>query len=259
MGGKATATPWRWTALLLAVALGGMALAWVTLGLPYWSIHTDNNPWTIDGREYHFQATDLFLPGPDYRTVCSVNDSSMPGWGPICTATGSAGFTGPYSDPLGPETHIQVLAQTLSFLILAIGTVSAAAIAAAVVRAIAPWDRSDGSRRRLGLVVSALLLAAGLLAVSTALYVMVEQPLAFNADSAKLGRFPGCGNTFWGSCAMNVGNSTNGVNSTETWGPATGWYLLLISGGLMLGAVGLSLRVWRRVDNQHTMSEPRLA
>jgi hypothetical protein len=96
----------------------GIVLIAATPGLGWSMTHSVINPWTVGGREYHFEATNTFLPGADARIQCSTNNTSLPGWGLVCADTGTQGFLTPYLKPITPERAIFELYEGLAATIL---------------------------------------------------------------------------------------------------------------------------------------------
>jgi len=220
----------------------GVVLIAATLGLGWSMIHTVNNPWTIGGHEYYFEATSTLLPGADYRTQCSTNNTSLPGFGFICARTGSQGFLSPYLDPTIPEREIYDLYQSLLVAIAATAVIGVVGLALQALGASSDGRRT-GRWRRVG---PTLLLVAGILAIALPVAVAVLQPLAATHDfSAVGGGGPNPLGSFWGSCSP-TSTPCLGQNTTETWGPGPGWYVALGSGVCLLvaGAIGWKLKPW---------------
>jgi hypothetical protein len=226
------------TALFILGGVGIVLIA-ATLGLGWSNIHTVINPWTIDGHEYYFAATSTFLPGPDYRTQCSTNNTSLPGFGLICARTGSQGYLSPYLAPIITERDLYDLYESVAAAILATAVIGVVGLFLQAVGARS-HGRGTGRWRRVG---PSLLLVAGVLAIALPVAVAVLQPLAAAHDFSAAG---GVGpnpldSSFWGSCSP-VSTHCPGQNTTETWGPGPGWYVALGSGACLLvaGAIGWS-------------------
>ena len=219
--------------LALVLAAAGIALAIVGQAVGWWIISTDVNPWTITGHEYHFEATTSFLPGADYRFWCSVNNTSMPGWGPICPATQPAGAAGPYVDPIVPQTATGALFGFLDLFMWITGLIAAGGVVAGAAH-LALSARRPKTPRNFAWI---LLLVAGALALGAPVGVAFAQPAAYVYDH------PGGASavhSFWGSCQSSSDPSVCGINATQTWGAGPGWYLSLSAGGLFVvaGVVG---------------------
>jgi hypothetical protein len=223
------------TALFILGGAGVVLIA-ATLGLGWSANHTVIDPWTIDGHQYYFEGTNTFLPGSDYRTQCSTNNTSLPGWGPICADTGAQGFLSPYLNPLLPEREIFDLYQSLAVMVL---TTVAFGIVGLVLWGFGSGSLRTGAARyrRLG---PTLLLVAGIISVAMPVVVAVVQPMAFAHDLAAYGGGgPNPTSSFWGSCSPSS-SPCSASNTTETWGPAVGWYLAFVAGGCFLvsGIIG---------------------
>jgi uncharacterized membrane protein YecN with MAPEG domain len=219
----------------------GVILIAATLGLGWSTIHTVINPWTIAGHEYYFEATSTFLPGADYRTQCSTNNTSLPGFGLICAQTGSHGYLSPYLAPIIAERDLYDLYQGVATAIVA---TAALGIVGLLLHAIGVRRTGHGTDRwrRVG---SSLLLVAGVLAIALPVAVAVLQPLAAAHDFSAAG---GVGpnpldSSFWGSCSP-MSTHCPGQNTTESWGAGAGWYVALGSGVCLLaaGAIGWKLK-----------------
>jgi hypothetical protein len=218
----------------------GVVLIAATLGLGWSMTHTVINPWTVGGHEYYFEATSTLLPGSEYRTQCSTNNTSLPGFGPICAQTGSQGYLSPYLDPLLPERELYDLYQGVAAAIVATAAIGVVGL---VVQAIGGRSHRRGNDRwrRVG---PSLLLVAGVLAIALPVAVAVLQPLAATHDfSAAGGGGPNPLGSFWGSCSP-ASTHCIGQNTTETWGPGPGWYVAVGSGVccLVAGAIGWRLK-----------------
>ena len=225
--------------VLFILGGAGVVLVAATLGLGWSMTHTVVNPWTIAGHEYYFEATSTLLPGPDYRTQCSTNNTSMPGFGLICAQTGSQGYLSPYLDPIIPEREIYYLYQSVAAAIVATAVIGVVGLVLQAIGARSHGRGTDRGRR----VGPSLLLVAGVLAIALPVAVAVLQPLAATHDfSAVGGGGPNPLGSFWGSCSPTSTHCA-GQNATETWGPGPGWYVALGSGVCLLAAAAIGWKL----------------
>ena len=219
--------------VVIVVAAAGVGCLFGALTMGWWTIHTDWNPWTIAGHEYHFVATATFLPGPNARTQCWVNNTSMPGWGPICAAVGAQGFLTPYNDPLSGSAAVASLYSNLFLSVL----VAAVAGSAATVWGGIAWLLPGTPGRSHPRLPSGVLCAVALLVFATCVGFAVAEPGVYSSGHASSGV-----DSFWGSCSSTADPQYCGVNTTETWAPGVGWYVALLGGGLLVVAGVLSWR-----------------
>ncbi len=222
-------TPRRSSAVSIGLAVVGVALVLGSLAVGWWSIYTEINPWTVAGHEYDFQATSTYLPGSDYRLWCTVNNTSMPGWGVLCPPTNPAGVLNPYSDPFAPAPSTVAVYADLEWAIFLTALLAGAGISMLAGYLVFPRGRR-GNPLRFGWIV---LLVAGALAIASPIGLTVAQPAAYLHDH------PGSATavtSFWGSCRSTSDFDYCGINTTQSWGAGAGWYLSLAAGTLLLGA-----------------------
>lgn len=231
----------RASVLLLVAALVGVALACAAVFLPWWTLSTDWNPMTVDGTEYHFQATAQYYAGPDYRFWCTTNSTSEPGWGTICPRTSPPGVLNAYQDPLLDNPHLATVYADLLLVAGAAFLLGVVGLLVILVTVVVPRRRG----RRLARVGGTVLLAAGLLALLAPVALVFAEPSALAADLAAQGGPTAEGRAFWGSCHSGPTPTSCGVNTTETWGAGAAWYLSVAGGGAFLIAALLE-RAQRR-------------
>ena len=236
-------------AVSLALAVTAVVLLLASLGLGWWQSQTVVDPWTLGGHEYRFQALTTYLPGSEYRVECDTNDSSMPGWGYICSAAGSNGFLNPYSSTIEPSPSLAATYASLEALILF--TIVLAGLGAGLL--CVAW--LTGQSRRASRFGWFILLAAAFLALATPLWLSLEQPAAIGRDGLSTSSVPGGSGTagsFWGSCSPS-GPPCPGSNTTMSWGAGVGWYLSLVA-STSLFASALAIRRRRTEDGSHRRS-----
>ncbi len=216
--------------IIIAFGALGVAFVFASLSVGWWSISTDVNPWTIAGHEYHFEATSTFLPGPSYNLRCTVNDSSMPGFGYVCSVTGQSGILQPYS-PGDPNT-----APLFEDLVPLIWTAAIIALGG-LAMLTAHFVLSRRNRRtplRFGWVV---LLVAAALTLAGPIVVLLSLPPALLKDH--MGSSSAV-TSFWGSCQSVSDPNVCGINATQSWGAGPGWYLSVGAGALLIVAGAMS-------------------
>ncbi len=231
-------------AATLGTAVPSVATIFIALSMGWWVIHTDANPWTIGGHEYHFVATSTDLPGSSYRTQCWVNNTSMPGFGSLCAAGEAQGYLTPYySSGEGSASFAQLYSNLFWVVLLSGG--------AGVVGVLGVVAQPALARRVPAFPFSffwAILLVAGLIAVATPLGFMVAEPGAYTTIHPATAV-----NSFWGSCASTTEPGYCGPNGTQSWGPGAGWFLAFLGGGLLVvsGVVGRGMaRTAHRPSNR---------
>lgn len=238
-----------WVALLLAVVAFVAAAA--ASYAPWYTISNDTRNFHYENHTIDISSTTTFLPGPDYRYLCTTTPTSAPIWGPICADTQPNGVPQSYASlpPLiGTSSSVGAIYGEVQWLSL-LGAVTGGAAMLAYLLALRKRFPT-----RLTVASVAALVVAGSLAIGVAAGVASEQPGAVTHDECTGSSWCSAPVGFWGSCGPSPSscgipqvNNANNTTETSSWGPTTGWYLEVAAGLLFIGlAVDTMARRRRR-------------